>query len=52
MRLFSELITDQKQGASGLKQTSTVLGPPLIGYSPTSSVQYFLPDGDVAEARP
>lgn len=22
------------------------------GYSPTTSVQYFFPDGDVAEARP
>ena len=24
----------------------------MSGYSPTNSVQYFLPDGEVAEARP
>ena len=26
--------------------------PTSSRYSPTSNVQYFLPDGDVAEARP
>lgn len=27
-------------------------GHPMSSYSPTNSVQYFLPDGEVAEARP